>query len=73
MPPGSANGAPSATAWRVHQVAGQHPENRIGVERRERLGGGQHGELLAFAQGQKPRRLIDLGTGQDHGRDRTAA
>ena len=56
-----------------HQIGGQHAEDRIGGQRRKRVGGGKHGETLAFAQRQQPGHLIDLGTGQDHGADRTAA
>ena len=66
------------TARRTRQpcaspVAGQHPEDRIGVQRRKRFGGGKHRETLAFAQRQQAGHLIDLGAGQDHGGDRTAA
>ncbi len=33
-----------------HQIGGQHPEDRIGCQRRKRVGGGKYGETLAFAQ-----------------------
>jgi hypothetical protein len=56
-----------------HHVAGEHPEDRIGVERGKRFGGGKHGEILAFAQDEEAGDLIDLGAGQDDGGDRRVA
>ena len=37
-----------------HHPGVEDSENRISGERRERLGGGKRGEILAFAQRQQP-------------------
>ena len=56
-----------------HDVGGQYAEDPITLERRQSLRGREKRKRRALAQGEEARDLVDLGAGQDNGRDRTAS